>query len=91
MEMMFLEERRVSKSPDRHCIALQFVAHIRCPEAVANAGKPGRARAVALLDGVDPFRNRGISKGCVLALPGLVVKVRIVCMAVFAMFPNGVL
>lgn len=82
----------MSEGPDSDCVALQLVAYVWSPEAVANTSELGSASTVALLNCIDPFRNCYVGKGCVLLLPGLVVKIGVLCVvAVLAVLPHGVL
>jgi hypothetical protein len=100
--MTLLQKRRVRKSSgyDAIPITCQQVAYIWRAEAVAHADELGLfpcgimagAVLIALRNSLDPSRDRFIRKSRMLALPGLVVKVRIRCVvAVLAVFPYRVL
>jgi hypothetical protein len=82
----------VSEGPNGDCVTLQLVAYVWSPEAVANTSELSSASTIALFDGIDPFGDCYVGKGCVLPLPGLVVKVGVLrVVAVFAVLPHGVL
>lgn len=70
----------------------EFIANIRRAEAVSDTHKLRLPCAVAVNYSLDPYRNCFIGKRSVLLFPGFVVKVRgRLVVAVFAVFPHGVL
>lgn len=89
--MMFFEECRVCKCPNCHSIAFQFITDIRRSKAVTNTSKLCCTCAEGLLHSGNPFGNCLIGECGMLPLPGLIIEVWILCMAVFPVLPNRVL
>lgn len=91
-KMMLFQEGWVRECAGCNRALRQLVAYVGCAKAISHAHELRLATPVAARDSLDPFRDGLIGKGGMLLLPRLVVKVLVgIIVAIFPVFPNGVL